>query len=106
MNLSTKLDDLLSLRVLIISAIKKLMEKDIDDVGKIARNVKGKLEATTIDVILDLLQDFPIFIQFFLLEVHFNLKSSCMLMNFLLFRTYSIGIFLDVRREAPLTEQE
>ncbi|XP_022140795.1 syntaxin-132-like isoform X2 [Momordica charantia] len=39
-------------KALEIKAIKKLMEKDIDDVGKIARNVKGKLEATTIDNIL------------------------------------------------------
>lgn len=29
------------------------MEKDIDEVGKIARNVKGKLEAVNKDVILD-----------------------------------------------------
>ena len=34
------------------SAIKKRMEKDIDEVGKIARGVKGKLEAISKEVIL------------------------------------------------------
>lgn len=38
--------------VTLISAIKKRMEKDIDEVGKIARGVKGKLEAISKDVIL------------------------------------------------------
>uniref|UniRef100_A0A9I9DJ98 t-SNARE coiled-coil homology domain-containing protein n=1 Tax=Cucumis melo TaxID=3656 RepID=A0A9I9DJ98_CUCME len=40
---------LFSLRALVTSAIKKRMEKDIDEVGKIARNVKGKLEAVNKD---------------------------------------------------------
>lgn len=38
--------------IALISAIKKRMEKDIDEVGKIARGVKGKLEAISKDVIL------------------------------------------------------
>lgn len=38
--------------ITLISAIKKRMEKDIDEVGKIARGVKGKLEAISKDVIL------------------------------------------------------
>jgi syntaxin 1B/2/3 len=32
-----------------MKAIKKRMEKDIDEVGKIARSVKGKLEAISKD---------------------------------------------------------
>lgn len=34
------------------SAIRKRMEKDVDEVGKIARNVKAKIEAINKDVSL------------------------------------------------------
>lgn len=37
---------------LFIEAMKKRMEKDIDEVGKIARNVKARLEAINKEVIL------------------------------------------------------
>jgi hypothetical protein len=43
---------ILTIALKIYSAIKKRMEKDIDEVGKIARGVKGKLEAINKDVIL------------------------------------------------------
>lgn len=33
-----------------IAAIKKRMEKDVDEVGKIARNVKAKIEAINREV--------------------------------------------------------
>ncbi|KAI8551897.1 hypothetical protein RHMOL_Rhmol06G0222900 [Rhododendron molle] len=36
-----------------MKAIKKRMEKDVDEVGKIARNVKAKLEAISKDVFLN-----------------------------------------------------
>lgn len=75
-NLNTKLHDLLALRVLVIPAIKKQVEEYIDDVGKIAHNVRGKLQVITIDVKLDyLLQVFSFF--FFGL-----LKINCTLMKF------------------------
>lgn len=51
---------MLALRVLIIPAIKKRMEKYINEVGKTARNASEKLQVITIDVILNLLQHFPI----------------------------------------------
>ena len=54
------------------------MEKDIDEVGKIARNVKGKLEALNKDVTLDLLEDFPVLNY---------LMNSCILITSLLSRT-------------------
>lgn len=36
----------------IVAAIKKRMEKDIDEVGKIARQVKAKIEAVNREVVL------------------------------------------------------
>lgn len=36
----------------LFSAIRKRMEKDVDEVGKIARNVKAKIEAINKDVSL------------------------------------------------------
>lgn len=71
-----------SLRAVVISAIKKRMEKDIDEVGKIARNVKGKLEAVNKDVILDLLQNFPnLFLLLCCWSFHNCLKNICILMH-------------------------
>lgn len=59
------------------------MERDVDEVGKIARNVKGKLEVINKDVMLDLLQDFPdLFLLLCCWSSHNYLKSSCILMHF------------------------
>lgn len=83
-DLSTKLQDLLALRVLFIPAIKKRMEKYIDDVVKNVSNVREKLQVITIDVMPDLLHDFPnlLFLLFSFWSSHSDLKSSCILMNF------------------------
>lgn len=61
------------------SAIKKRMEKDIDEVGKIARSVKGKLEVISRDVmVFSVAPDMIVFC-----EGNYPLSGSCT--HFLLF---------------------